>query len=272
MTAPASEQIIRVETAHGPMWVFKSDIYVSRSLEKYGEYVSAETEVFRQAIRPGMTVVEVGANIGSHSVFLARACAPGPFYAFEPQQRVFQLLATNVTINGVTNALVYPEGLGETAGFIEIAPPNYGGKGNFGSVSLSQGTTGGGNKLRVRVSTLDSWELGACHFLKIDVEGWEIQVIQGGTETIRKCRPVIYVENDRAQHQGRLIEQISKLDYRLYWHVAPLFSPNNFRGDAENIFGNTASLNMLCMPREQNKPVTGLELIDPENWTSPFKL
>ena len=59
----------------------------------------------------GGTVVEIGANIGAHSVALAKACFPGPLYLFEPQQRVFQILCANLALNGVTNAIAYPAAL-----------------------------------------------------------------------------------------------------------------------------------------------------------------
>lgn len=266
-----ADSVIRVDTADGPMWVFKPDIYVSRSLAVYGEYVAAEADVFRQIIKPGMHVVEIGANIGSHSVMLARACAPGLLFAFEPQQRVFQLLTANLVGNHVSNARVHPEALGASHSLIDMREPDYARRGNFGSFSLTQGPAAGGKSIRVRVSPLDSWELDACHFMKIDVEGLECDVIKGATNTIKRHRPIIYTENDRADQQGPLIDLLSALDYTLYWHIAPLFRPDNFKGVAENVFGDTASLNMICVPSERTFPVRGLQKIDPANWVSPFR-
>ena len=52
---------------HGKMLFNVNDVYVGRSLQSYGEYSEGECEVFRQLIRPGMTVLELGANIGSHT-------------------------------------------------------------------------------------------------------------------------------------------------------------------------------------------------------------
>lgn len=270
MTFQPADDIVRVETQSGPMWVFKSDVYVSRSLQVYGEYGAAESALFSQIVRSGMTVIEVGANIGSHSVQLAKSCFPGPFIAFEPQQRVFQLLTANLVINGLANALVFPVGIGSKDGLAEFSVPNYAATGNFGSVSLLQPSVGENNRQRVRISTLDTWGFSACHFLKVDVEGWECDVIDGAQKTIKRYRPVIYLENDRTKSQGELIAKMAQLDYDLYWHVAPLFRDDNFKKISDNIFGNTASLNMLCTPRERNIPVAGLPKIDPANWKSPF--
>ena len=265
------DPVCRVETVDGPMWAFTSDVYVTRSLAVYGEYVAAEAEVFRQVVKPGMTVVEIGANIGSHSVMLARACAPGRFLAFEPQQRAFQLLTANLIANGIQNARVYPEAIGARHSELQMTEPDYARRGNFGAFSLTKATDAQGRDLRVRVSPLDDWALESCHFIKIDVEGFECDVIAGATKTISAHRPIIYTENDRLEHQGRLIEMISGLGYSLYWHVAPLFRPDNPKGVKENVLGDVASLNMLCVPAERTYPVRGLQKIDPANWVSPIR-
>lgn len=266
---PAQGDIVRVPTIDGPMWVFRHDLYVSRSLIEYGEYAQGEADLFRQILKPGMAVVEAGANLGSHSVLLARGCAPGPFFAFEPQPRVFQVLCTNLTINGIANARAYPEALGAAAGTADIDVSNYGQPGNFGSASVRAQPRGLSE--RVRVSPLDDWQLPALHFLKVDVEGSELDVLRGAEATIRRCRPVIFTENDRAAHQPELVQLLSSWGYRLYWHVTPLFRLGNTNGRSDNIFGPTVALNMFCVPEESALSVTGLEQIDPKNWQSPVK-
>src|SRR4029453_1000711 len=112
------------------------------------------------------TVVEVGANMGTHSVDMARACAPGPFYAFEPQPRIFQVLCANLALNDVGNAFAYPEGCGEAEGSAIVPLVDYGQTGNFGGLSLQPDGTAG---VKVRIRTLDSLELAACGLVKIDV-------------------------------------------------------------------------------------------------------
>jgi FkbM family methyltransferase len=255
-----------VHTAHGPMWVFRTDQYVSRSLELYGEYAKGETELFAQIAGPGMTVVEAGANIGAHSVALAKMCAPGPLYLFEPQQRVFQLLCANLALNGITNARAYPEGLGRKDEVLTLTTPNYAAPGNFGSVSLKHG----GGDARARVAPLDNWGLDACHVMKIDVEGWEVDVLQGARETIAKFRPAIFVENDRKSQQAPLISLLDQYGYRCFWHVSSLYSPNNFNRNPQNVFGPTVALNMFCIHKEDRRTLTGMDEINPRAWRSPI--
>lgn len=250
------------------MLSLKRDVFITRSLEVYGEYCPDEWALLKQVIKPGMTVIEVGANIGSHSVDMAKACAPGPFYAFEPQPRVFQILCANLALNNVANALAYPEGCGEAEGEAVVPRVDYSNTGNFGGVALRGAEAAG---LRVRIRTLDSLNLPTCGLIKIDVEGFEPQVLRGARNLIARCRPVLYVENDRAAQQQEVISLIAEMGYRLYWHTPGLFHPNNFNGVKEDIFGRIASLNMLCLPQERQTHVAHLKPIDPANWTSPFR-
>jgi FkbM family methyltransferase len=265
---------IQVETRYGRMWALRADAYITRCLEAYGEYCEAEADLFRSLISPGMAVVEVGANIGAHTIMLARSCTPGPLIAFEPQHRAFQLLCANLVEAGLTTVVALPEALGAEARLVRMPQTDYEADGNFGQVAPGRdepaATDGWGDGRTVRLATLDSFELSACDFLKIDVEGWETDVLLGARETIARCRPMIYVENDRASHQAELIALLADLGYDQYWHVAPLYSPENFRGAQGDITGQTASLNMFCPPREWEMNVTGLERIDPNNWRSPI--
>ncbi len=263
---------IEVETRYGRMWALRGDRYITRCLEAYGEYCESEADVFRQLVKPGMTVVEAGANIGTHTLMLARACAPGPLIAFEPQQRVFQLLCANLATNGVGNVVALPEAMGAAAGTVRLPALDYGAAYNFGSVSVEAG--GGGDWAAgrtVRMTPLDALALSACHFLKIDVEGGEADALRGAADVIARCRPVIYVENDRADHQPVLIALLAELGYEQYWHVAPLFNAANFKGATEDVTGGVISLNMLCLPKESPVSVTGFERIDPTDWRSPVR-
>ena len=262
-----------VATRQGPMFALAGDAYITRSMQLYGEYGHDEVDLFRQIVRPGMTVVEAGANIGAHSVMLARACAPGPLFAFEPQQRVFQLLCANLVMNGVTNALAFPEAVGARAGWATMPQRDYAGAFNFGSVSIKTTDVSAPLDWSVgrptQVVALDDLALPACDVLKIDVEGFEAAVLEGARQTIARCRPLLYVENDRASQQAVLIALIGGMGYTQYWHVAPLFSRDNFTGANSDVFNGSVSLNMFCVPKESALAISGFERIDPTNWRSP---
>ncbi len=113
---------------------------------------------------------------------------------------------------------------------------------NFGGLGLGSFRQGE----PVPVLTVDSLQLARCHLLKVDVEGMESEVLTGATETIARYRPVLYLENDRAEKSPQLIQQLLQLGYRIYWHLPPLFNPNNFFGQTEDIF--PAPARSMCLP------------------------
>ncbi|MBN2433244.1 MAG: FkbM family methyltransferase, partial [Acidobacteria bacterium] len=243
------------QTHQGVMMYPRHDRYVGRSLELYGEFSPGETELLRQVVGPGMTVVDAGAHVGAHTLLLARRVGPeGVVHAFEPQPVLFHMLCANLSLNGWSHVVAHSVALGAEPGAAYLPSVDYGREGNFGGVALSDDPPGE----CVPVVTLDGLTLSACHFLKIDVEGMERAVLAGARETVRRHRPVLYVENDRAEHSAGLILLLMELEYRLYWHLAPLYSPDNYYGNPVNEFGHLVSANMLGIPCERKFPVVGL--------------
>ncbi|MEO5375818.1 MAG: FkbM family methyltransferase [Alphaproteobacteria bacterium] len=245
-------------TRHGPMLYNVNDTYIGRSLDRYGEYVEAELALIGQLVRPGSVVVDAGANIGTHTVFLAKAVGPqGAVFSFEPQRLVFQMLAANIALNALTNVRAYWAAAGREPGTIiaPIADPTA--EQNFGGMELGGFATGD----LVPVMTIDSFNLPVCHLIKIDVEGMELDVVEGAAATIARYRPVLFVENDR--DSPRLIERLFSMDYRLYWHTAPMVHDDNYFGLLENIFGEPVfTVNMIGVPRESRRKINGLIEVD----------
>lgn len=239
-------------TRHGYMSYLISDRYVGRSFDRYGEFSEGEIELFRQLVRPGWLAVDGGANIGAHTLPLSALVGPtGAVIAAEPQRIIHQLLCANLALNAVTNVRAMHTALGAEPGRITIPPIDYDAEGNFGGLAL-----GGHEKGEsVAVATLDSLELPVCHFIKLDVEGMEAQVLTGAAQTIAHHRPILYVENDRKDRSAALLGTLLGMDYRLYWHLPPLFNPNNFFAEAENLFGAIVSVNVLGLPGEAKQDI-----------------
>jgi FkbM family methyltransferase len=243
------------------------DIGCGLAFDNYGEFSYEEAKAFAQLVKEGMTVLDVGANIGSHTVFFSQAVgANGAVIAFEPQRVLYQMLVANLALNEINNVRPLQAAAGAEAGNAFVPPIDYTTTGSPGACSLS---TEGGDP--VIVMPIDSLALPQCHFMKIDVEGWEQDVLIGAAATIAKCRPVLYVENDRRDKSESLIRYLAGLDYLLYWHVTPLYCAENFYGNPVDIYPKTVSVNMLCMARESNPNVAGLqEIVDPTDY--PLKL
>lgn len=237
---------------HGRFLYNPVDTYIGRSLDLYGEFSEGEAELFAQLIQPGDAVVEVGANLGALTVPLARIA--GLVVAFEPQRIIHQQLCANVALNGLTNVFAKQMALGSEIGSIITPNIDYSVPANFGGVPLGEWETGE----TVQAVTLDGLAAPKLDFLKIDVEGMECAVIRGARETLARCRPLIYVENDREEQSAELVSLLRESGYRLWWHCPPLYSPSNFRGNAENVFGNLGSINILGVPVEADAEIAGL--------------
>jgi len=254
---------------HGTIIYNKNDMYIGKSLELYGEFSEGEVDLFRQVVRPGNTILEIGANLGTHTIVLAQlAGIYGQVHAFEPQRLLFQTMAGNMAINSMTNVYAYQKAVGEVPGYIKVPVLNYEQEVNWGALELGKWEQGE----EVEQITVDSLSLDACHFIKIDVEGMELDVLKGATKTISRFQPLLYVENDRADKSEQLIHYLDGLNYALYWHKPPLYNANNFFHNTENVFDGKkldeqgreitvqlVSVNMLCLPK--NIDVQGFEKV-----------
>lgn len=267
-----------VEGRHGRFLANPNDFYIGGSLIAYGEYAEAEWQTLNQLLRLGKDAIEVGANIGAHSVAMARTLAGfrRRLLAIEPQPVIFQNLCANLALNGLLNVLAENAAISNTDSNLYFAVPDYRREGsNFGAVTMRQveraaeGATVGAESLadiptqQVRTARLDDlvpddFEVG---LIKIDVEGFELQVLESAVQTIARHRPVLYVENDRPEKSQALIEWLWDAGYQLWWNELFLFNPENYRGNPENLYDAVGSMNMLALPTESTINIEGFPLI-----------
>lgn len=248
---------------HGPMLFNRRDMYIGRSLDAYGEYSEAEIIVLRQILWPGAVVLEAGANIGALTVPLARIVGEhGHVIAFEPQRLQFQILCANLALNGLYNVFARQQGVGRAPGHVRVPVLLPDQVINFGGVTLEPNQQGE----PVEIVTIDSLQLKGLSLLKADVEGMEQAVLEGGRETIARLRPALYVECDRRERTPTLIAYIMSFNYRAFWHSPMFFNPENFAGNSQNVFGNTASANLLALPAERVGPIDLPAVKGPDDW------
>lgn len=250
-------------TRHGLMAYNINDLFVGRSLDCYGEYSQGETLLFAQLAAPGACVLDVGANIGALTLSLAQIVGPGgAVVAIEPQRAAYQLLCANLALNEIGNVRAIQAAAGAEAGHAFVPVTDHSKPGNFGGIELSSESGE-----RVEVLTIDSLQLPACQFIKIDVEGREQSVIAGAAQTIARFRPVLYVENDRRYQSADLIRQIRELGYTCYWHLPPLYHPDNFYRNPANVFPGIVSIDMLCLASSDTRKVEGMRAVTgPDDW------
>ena len=260
------EGLAIVDAKHGVFLYNKNDLFIGRSLECYGEWCEPGLDILLQCTTLGGTILDVGANIGTHTVALAKKVGTnGRVIAFEPQRIIYQNLCANVSLNRLTNVDCLQKGVGEdTAVFpVPIMDPEK--QQNFGAFEIRGYKTGE----PVEIITIDSLSLEACSLIKVDVEGMEKEVLTGANDTIREFRPLMFIENNNLDKSEELIANIFAMDYVAWWVIANYFRPSNFFANEENIFSTSApSADLFCVPAEQPVNITGLELVcdATDNW------
>ena len=223
---------------------FGKDEYVGRSIHSYGEYNPDETEYIialaeeaEAASEQDMLVLDIGANIGCISQALE--FSGYQVVAFEPQPEVFKLLRKNML------GTCYNLGLGSKPEIAKMPKIRYDDKNNVGGMAI--GTRGVLGTIDVEVRTLDSFNFQNVGLIKIDVEGYEEEVLRGAVETIARCKPILYIEDDRINKSARLHEFLTELGYTWTEHNPPLYREDNFFKLKQNIWDkNYVSKNIDC--------------------------
>jgi len=234
------------QTADGFTLYNRHDVYIGRSVALYGEYNGQEASLLEACCIPGARVIEAGANIGTHTVAMARRVGPGgAVHAFEPQRLVFQTLCANVALNSLTNVHCHWAAVGRTRGSIRVPSLDPGTANNFGGLALEENLQQGD---QVPVITLDDYcALASLRLSKIDVEGMERQVLEGAQKLIARFKPLIYLENDRIDRSMALMTWLDQAGYELWWDLPPLYRPDNHYRNPDNVFGKIRSFNLLCV-------------------------
>jgi FkbM family methyltransferase len=240
---------LTVDTQHGQMFVLSGDTVIGRSLRIYGEFSGDEVSSISQLIDPGSLALDVGANIGVHTLAMAQAVGPtGRVVALEPQRHCHQVLCANVVANGLTNVDCIRAAAGRISGVCGIPdmPPQT--RMNFGAATIAADSAAP-QTVEVPLVALDDLKLPGqpCSFVKVDAEGHEVEVLKGAEALIRTHRPTLYVEAHSEQNLRDLASLLSQdPDYLLYIHHTFYFRKNNYNREVAEIFkpnsGGTALL------------------------------
>jgi FkbM family methyltransferase len=146
-------------------------------------------------------VIDVGANLGSYVIPLAKRNTHLQFEVFEPQRIVYYQLCANIFLNRLSNVYAHNVGLSNEQRITNYVLPNYAEETNIGAFSIDFDTRlkdyevkSEGVTERMIIIPLDSMQYEKVRLIKIDVEGHELQVLQGAEHTLRENNypPIIF--------------------------------------------------------------------------------
>lgn len=245
----------RAETPFGQMFTLQGDTVIGRSLRIYGEFAGDEVDSVLALARPGDHVLDLGANIGFHTLALSRTIGPeGRVTAVEPQRYCFQLLCANVTLNQLPQVHCLRAAVGDTPGTCAVPLHQPTARHNAGATEVSL-AAGPGPTDEVPLITVDSLGLERCDLIKIDTEGFEDRVVRGARATIAAFRPVLYIEvHGREKLQG-LSGFLTPLGYGLTLHHTRFFRATNPNGETATIFAaNAGGSALIALPPGRSLP------------------
>lgn len=240
---------VLISTEIGSFIINKNDIGVGWQLSEFGTYDPAELDAVKgilgilRDLYPNLVALDIGANIGVHSVIMSSEVgSAGAVYAFEAQRIIFNMLAGNVAINSINNVFCFHNAVTDISEPIDIPIFDYGKPMSFGSVefggvqreSIGQ-SPGKGHAEQVLGLTIDEMGFNQIHFMKIDVEGMEMKVLHGAAKSIDQFRPFMLIEHLKSDGD-EMIGWLKARNYLLYSGIGA---------------------NYLCIPKE-----VGVEIKD----------
>ncbi len=186
----------------------------------FGAYEPHTNTVLKKYVRPGDVVIEGGSHIGTETLILSRLVGDtGHVYGFEPTTTSFHSLNENIKLNGLTNISTYELALGEKNGAVGfcLLPPWHCNPGRNGKVVRSDEII----KTTVNQTTIDTFvqenNLTKVNFLKMDIQGGEMDLLDGAHETLSRFHPIIFTEaSPKYNDLPKLYEKLKSYGYAIY--------------------------------------------------------
>jgi FkbM family methyltransferase len=223
---------IKSALKNGITWLSNEDIAIFTSADNYiewsllstGTYEDEINKLIRISLKTGNIALDIGANIGLQSIRMSQCTgAEGKVYSFEPLAHLQEKFSNNIKLNKANNIKLFPFALAneESEADFKISKNTW----NQGTFSIGN-NDGGPDTQRVIIKIADNVpeikELSRLDLVKIDVEGFEYEVLQGLKQTIDKYKPRIIFEYDsnywltNGQNMNDCFIFLNELHYTLY--------------------------------------------------------
>ena len=198
---------------------------LSRCVYVCGSYEPNEFNYLARYLKPGMVVVDAGANEGLYSLFASRRVgAGGLVLAVEPSPRELMCLRNNIAHNHMSNVRVVPVALSDRTGrtILQLAEDEHAGQNTLGEFVYDIQSAGTHEVEQISLDILLTQEnVQRVDLIKADIEGAELALLMGAREILRRCKPTLLCETYGAalEHQNasaaRMLEVFDDFGYRL---------------------------------------------------------
>lgn len=236
-----SKLVVNISDYHGAKYVIQ------------GYFDWRNLAIAKAVCRPGDSIIEIGANVGTESVgFRDIVGDKGKLILFEPLPKNVRMLEKMVTINNWNNVHVYKTAIGNTSGHVNFIIPPHASMSGIGFIDMGQTSLKEDRKLKVPIRPLDEFidHLSNLKIVFSDTEGHECFVLSGAKQIIEKFRPMLVVEASPKllARSGSSIEELvnilDKFNYS-YWEVSRfgLIPPKKYK--------QLKATNWVCIPQEQ---------------------
>jgi len=193
-----------INTRHGQMILPYTQDHIAQSLIRTAEYEWYVIEILRYLLQQhdDGIILDIGANLGTVTLAMARDYPKFEVHAFEVQPLLVETLKQNLDLNNLRNVTIHEHGLGDAPDTINLRLPDYTQAGNVGALTLnpmvqehSDISVGHGEETQIQILPLDSLTFDhPIRVIKLDVEGYEQKVLEGALETLKKHNypPIVY--------------------------------------------------------------------------------
>jgi FkbM family methyltransferase len=252
-------------------WFPANDEGVGSSLRSAGEFARPEVDllVALHAQNPGLTFVDIGANIGAIALPVAARLPNTPVFACEAHPELHALLCANTVANRLTSVQALHAAVSDKDGITDFPAPPLGEARNFGATGFGSETK---TFARVLLTTLDRLcATTTVGTIKINVEGHEPHGLAGGEKLIGRDRPAILFEAKAGPVTTANAAWLLERAYALYWFFAPFVTPHNVKR-APVARALRGDINILALPEGRPPPWPLPRLQSPaENWQARSK-
>lgn len=230
------------------MYIPKADSVIGRSLRLYGEWAEHEISCISACIRTDGAILDIGANVGTHTLALSQRHPECHVFSFEPSGLAFSLLSASAVFNSLENVSLFNVGCASEAG-VRLLDVDYGEVDwNYGATSFVGRVAESGNVRPFSFVPLDRFSFGRPIVLaKIDVEGMELDVLKGAMGHLERDRPYVFFEVLKLADGFQCRALLKSLGYTCYWVSTSAYNPGNFNQNPDNIWTH-GELSMLAVP------------------------